>query len=218
MILINLLPPELRKRAGGINPVAVSLAASAVVCLLLILMYVWVQVKIKNAKTLLEEKQAEVVQKTEEAAKVIAKEAQIAEFEAKRETLLALLGKKMYWAHTLDDFSNLLAGNWPGFVVRCMELTLAPKGGERKGETSYSFRIRLQLVGEDRVKSGDYVDGMFRTIKGSTFWNQDGFVGKPEATYFGDAPSWNSVLSKVIISFNLEFERVKSFTKPKAGG
>jgi hypothetical protein len=219
MILINLLPPELRKSGGGVNPVVVSIAAGASVCLLLFCFFAWVSwVKIPAARKLLAEK-AEVLRvKTEEAERVEAMRAQIAEFEALRTALLTQLSKKVYWAHTLDDFATLLAGDWQGYHVRCLELSAMPASGDRKGESANSFRVRLQLVGDERTKSGDYIKSFFHRITESTFWKQNGFVGKSEDTYFGENPVWNSELGKIVISFNLEFQRVKSINKPKAGG
>ena len=39
MILINLLPPELRKRTGGVSPIFISIVAGGGSCLLLLLLW-----------------------------------------------------------------------------------------------------------------------------------------------------------------------------------
>ncbi|MBA2482631.1 MAG: hypothetical protein H0V44_18365 [Planctomycetes bacterium] len=219
MILINLLPPELRKSGGGVNPLVVTAAAGVSICLLLFCFFAWISwVKVPAAKRLLADKQDELVRKREEAEKVEAIRAQIVEFEARRTALLTQLGKKVYWAHTLDDFATLLAGDWKGFNVRCLDLSAMPTGGDRKGESANAFKVRLQLVGEERAKAGDYIKSFFHRITESTFWKQNGFVGKAEETYFQDKPVWNPSLNKVVIFFNLEFQRVKPINKPKAGG
>ncbi|MBA3707923.1 MAG: hypothetical protein H0W83_03770 [Planctomycetes bacterium] len=219
MILINLLPPELRKSASGINPIVVTIAAGASVCLLLLCFLGWIRfVKIPGAQKINDQKQAELITVREQADQVEQIRAQITEHLARRDALLNQLGKKVYWAHTLDDFVNLLGGNWPGFAVRCLDLTTAPIGGERKGESTNSFKVRLQVVGDERTKSGDYIKAFFHKVTDSTFWKQNGFLGKAEDTYYTDKPVWNPTLGKVIIFFNLEFQRVKSINKPKAGG
>jgi hypothetical protein len=220
MILINLLPPELRKRSTTYNPLVLVFAGEMLVCLLIFCFCCWIHFsKIKQAEALREAKQGELDTKTQTAAAILAKESQIAELEERQGKLRDLLGRKVYWAHTLDDFANLLSSDFPGFRVRCLGLDITPAAAARGAEAAnYSFRARFQVVGDDKTKAGEYIHTMFRTFAGSTFWKQDGFVGKPEDSYQGDRPVFNDRINKVIDSLNLEFKREKAKPKTKAGG
>lgn len=219
MILINLLPPELRKRSTAYNPLVLAGVAGGAACLLLLLLCAFVQFgAIPAAERLRDDKTTELAEKTALADVVRAKETLIADHQNALAILRGLLAKKVYWAHALDDFANLLATNFAGYTVRCLDLNIAPgtaKKGPDGGET-YAFRGRYQLVGDDRLKTGVYVKSLFASISASAFWKQHGFTGKPEDSYFGDTPTPNPEINKVVIPFNLEFERVRS--KPKAGG
>jgi len=220
MILINLLPPELRKRSTSYNPAALGWVAAMAACFLLFLFCGYVHwKKLPEAERIQEEKQTELDEKTKIAAEVLKKEEEITALKERKDKLNELIGRKVYWAHTLDDFANLLASDFPGgFHVRCLDLNISP-GAERRGEgPTYSFRGRYQMVGDDKQKMGEYLHAMFRTFGTSTFWKQDGFIGKPEDSYIGDRPTVNVTIGKAINSLNLEFQRAKPTAKPKAGG
>jgi len=221
MILINLLPPELRKRSTSYNPLAMAFAGGMAACLLLFLFCGWIHFsKIKQAEQIRDDKQTELDTKTAEANKVLAMEAKIAEAEERHNKLRELIGRKVYWAHTLDDFANLLASEFPGFRVRCVDLSIAPgaTAGRAAAEgPTYAFRGRYQLVGDDKNKVGEYLHSMFSSFGKSVFWKQDGFLGKPEDSYTGDHPTVDPTIGKAIDSLNLEFQRGKT-AKPKAGG
>jgi hypothetical protein len=219
MILINLLPPELRKRSTSYNPLAMAFAGGMAACLLLFLFAAWVHFgKLKQAEQIRDDKTAELETKTAAANKVLEKKAQIALLEERQNKLRELLGRKVYWAHTLDDFANLLASEFPGFHVRCTDLQVTPGAEKRGGDgPTYSFRGRYQLVGDDKTKVGEYLHSMFSSFGKSVFWKQDGFIGKPEDSYVGDHPTVDATIGKTIDTLNLEFQRGKS-AKPKAGG
>src|SRR5947209_5213367 len=105
MILINLLPPELRKRSTSYNPAALGFSAALAACLLLFLFCGWVHwKKLPEAVRIQEEKNDELTDKTAKAAIVQANEAKIAELKERKDKLQELIGRKVYWAHALDDF------------------------------------------------------------------------------------------------------------------
>src|SRR5882724_1428574 len=132
MILINLLPPELRKSASGYNPLVLAAIGEAVVCLLLAAFLGYLHFKkIPDAQGLLADKTAIQTEKTALAQLVLDDDAEIAKHEDTKTKLLELLARKVYWAHTLDDFANLLASNFPGFTMRCLDLSISPAAADR---------------------------------------------------------------------------------------
>src|SRR4051812_18347737 len=134
MILINLLPPELRKRSTTYNPLVLAFVGEMAVCLLIFCFCAWIHWgKIKEAERIRNAKQDELDAKSQQAQAVLEKETKIAEFQERLDKLHDLLGRKVYWAHTLDDFANLLASDFPGgFRVRCLGLDITPAGGDKK--------------------------------------------------------------------------------------
>lgn len=223
MILINLLPPELRRRRSGpgsFNPMYAGAAGVGVLALLMAGSWMWLkfsrlpyaeQTKIDTEQTL--------AQKTAEAERVEQRRLVITEFKKRRDSLFALLNRKVYWAKTLDDFGNLLTGEWSldGFQVRSGELAIAELAGEQRKpgdpakkaeEVRCSFRWNYKIIG-DEDRSGDYVKSFFQTVEHGRFWSEHGFVGKPDATYGGDRPRWNKALQKVVVEGRLEWQRIR---------
>jgi hypothetical protein len=219
MILINLLPPELRRRHGGVSPMFMSVVGGGVAALLLVSLYAYVHWgRIPNALAIKAAKEDELAKKKAEAALVLALEAQIAEFKQRRNVIVGLLARKVYWARTIDDFATLLGGTWtvPGFDVRCLDLSISESGGgtaDRTGDgeamVSYNVSWKYKLVGKERQQAGDYIQSFFSTIKASPFWNQQGFTGKPEDSYKGDQPKQNADIQRVVIEGPLQWQRVK---------
>lgn len=220
MILINLLPPELRRRHGGVSPVFLSLVGGGCVCLLLVLLFAWIQFsRLPNARAEFESKTEDLRVKTAKAEEVRQLEAQIAQYKDRRNKIVSLLAHKVYWAHTLDEFANLLNGPWttPNFDVRCQELTIsegAGGGGDRRGgggETvAFAVNWKYKLIGKERSLAGDYINSFFNTIKASKLWTEHGFTGKPEDSYRGDVPRMNAAIQRVVIEGNLDWQRVKT--------
>jgi hypothetical protein len=226
MILINLLPPEMRKKQGAANPLAYAIAACYLVALIPVGTWVWLKYsRLPNAESVLAERNSELEQKTTEAAAVEALEAQIVQFEAHRDTIVGLLARKVYWARAFDEFVNHLnapAGTpWQGFEVSCTQLTIQPapvrdKAGKKEDSVAVGFQGRYKLVGLERDKAGDYVRDFFLTTEASKFWSGMGFVGKPELTYRGDTPDWKSPINRVAVEFTLDWVRVKSIATGKS--
>lgn len=227
MILINLLPPELRKRAAtGISPVFAGAVGGGLAVLLAITAFVWLQFfRLPAAEHERAERTTELAEKTAQADRVLALEAQIVEYEKRRDSILALINRKVYWARTVDEFASLLTGQWSvdGFRVSAQDLTFAELASDPKksDEVRCSYRWRYKLLG-DEDRSGDYINSFFNTIQRSRFWTEHGFVAKPDSGYIGDRPRWNTELQKVIVEGNLDWVRVKiaakSGAKPVAQG
>lgn len=230
MILINLLPPELRRRRStSLNPMFAGTVGGGLLVLLAIGGYGWLKFsRMPYAEAELARLQTDLAEKTAKADAVLKREAIIVEFEKRRDNILALINRKVYWARTIDDFANLLAGQWSidGFHVRAQELTISemsdrpnPGAAGKKGATDvrYSFKWRYKILG-DEDRSGDYINSFFKTVEHGRFWSENGFVGKPEERYDGDRPRWNGDLQKVVVEGNLDWQRLKLAAKPAAPG
>lgn len=231
MILINLLPPELRRsRSSGVNPVMLAAAAGVAIVLGLAGTWAWIEFgRIRAAQELLVQREGELVEATARADKVKAIDVQIAAFEKLHQTITGLITRKVFWARTLDDFANLLAqsgdNRWTmeGYEVRCTGLTITPagavvaaRGAKTGGETvSFSFRGTFKIVGEQRDQAGDYARSFFQSVELSRFWRENGFVGRAEDPYRGDTPREIAVLNKVSTELPLEWRRVKIMASPQ---
>jgi hypothetical protein len=224
MILINLLPPELRRRNSGISPMFISVVAGGGLCLLLLVIYLYVQfIRIPASEALLRDKEAELVDKTNKANEVLELEKQIAEAKDRYQKIVGLMLKKVYWARTIDEFTTLLNGPWatPGFDVRCLDLSVnegTPPGDRRSTAAeavSYAVVWRYKLLGKERPLAGDYIKSFFETIKTSKFWSEQGFAGKPDESYLGDVPRMNTQIGRVVIEGTLTWNRVKEVKEPK---
>ncbi len=219
MILINLLPPELRRRQSGVSPTFISVVAGGGLCLLLMVVYLYVQfVRIPSSETLLSDKKVELENKTKQALEVLELEKQIADARERRQKIVGLMLRKVYWARTMDEFTTLLNGPWtaPGFDVRCLDFAVnegtAP--GDRRsagGPDTVNYQVvwRYKLLGKERPLAGDYIKSFFETINTSKFWSEQGFIEKPDKTYQGDRPTMNAQIGRVIIEGALTWNRVK---------
>ena len=230
MILINLLPPELRRsRSSGVNPVMLAAAAGVAIVLGLAGTWAWIEFgRIRAAQDLLVQREGELVEATARADKVKAIDVQIAAFEKLHQTITGLITRKVFWARTLDDFANLLAqsgdNRWTkeGYEVRCTGLTIAPAGvvaaarGAKSGDSvSFTFRGTFKIVGDQRDQAGDYARSFFQSVELSRFWRENGFVGRAEDPYRGDTPREIAVLNKVSTDLPLEWRRVKILPSPQ---
>ncbi len=227
MILINLLPPELRKRQSGVSPMFLSMAAGGGVCALLLLLWLYIIVlRIPNADRLIVEKTAELKRKTAEAEEVLKLEKQIAEQKDRYDQIVGMMSRKVYWARTVDDFTNLLNGPFtiPNFDVRCLELTISEaaavpgnrrttgaqaRTGDAPVSVAYNVSWRYKLLGKERQLAGDYINSFFATVEASKFWKDHGFADRPEKTYRGDTPRENKDINRVIIEGDLDWQRIK---------
>ena len=217
MILINLLPPELRKRRAEFqfNPIMAGGIGGLAVAALALVGFLWLKSELTRANNLLADLNVELETKTAQAKVVQERQALIAQFESRRDTLFSLLGRKLYWARTIDDFSKQLTGEWsqPGFKVSAGDLTISDIPTEKRAggpeEVRASFRWRYKIVGDENQKSGDYINSFFKTIERGEFWAKQGFISKPDDRYDGDRPRWNATIKKVIVEGGVDWQRVK---------
>jgi hypothetical protein len=218
MILINLLPPELRRTRHQADPVVYGLAAAMAASLLPVALWAWIHYsRIPAAQALLGSTTAELDVKAAEAKRVEDERAKIAEFIKHRDLIVGLLARKVYWARTIDDFANHLTGTWQGlgFEMSCTELQIAATTpladvGKKKGDQiAYSFRGRFKIVGDVKEKAGDHINAFFDRTERSAFWRTHGFQEKPEKTYRGDTPEWREGIERETVEFTLDWIRQK---------
>lgn len=234
MILINLLPPELRKaRRSGVNPVWLAAAAGLLICLGLAGTWAWIRYsRIPAAEQQLAELDTKLQEATAKADQVLKVEQEITAFETLYTKLTGLITRKVFWARTLDDFANLLSqkhdSRWSmeGYDVRCTSLTItagAGVGAQRRGgggagdSVSYDFRVSLKIYGDEADKAGDYVRSFFQSIDLSRFWRENGFVGMSEEPYKNDAPVWRDNISRVVIDMPMMWRRTKVIGTDQGG-
>ncbi len=222
MILINLLPPELRRNRSSVNPAMAALAAGAAVCVLLGALLLWVHLRVGHARIELDAAVAILEEKTKLAKEVQARKDEITRAMEHRQTVLTLLARKVYWARTIDDFATHLATRWPGFEVCCTDLSIKPvvqkavKGAKPTAEMiTYDFTARYRLVGEEKDRAGDYVRKFLDDTEVSAFWTGHGFSDKPDKTYLGDVPQWLPDVSRVTVDCTMKFERRKEVVVAK---
>lgn len=216
MILINLLPPEMRKRKVQIqfNPLMAGLAACILLNVLMIGGFFWLKHRKKYADELLVTRQAELAVATQKADAVRAMEAEIAAYRTRRDYILGLLNRKVFWAKTLDDFSNFLTQPFESYQVCTQSLTVTERAvakGRQGGadEVTYGFVWRYKILGLESQKSGTYINDFFAKMQQSQFWGEYGFQGKPEDRYWGDRPRFNDDIGRVVIEGDLDWQRLK---------
>lgn len=245
MILINLLPPELRKRKLQLqfNPMLAGLAACLLVVLGMLGGYLWLKQRNAAAEDLLTQRQTELADATRRAEEVKAMEKEIDRYKERRDYILSLLNRKMFWAKTFDDFATFLNQSFDGFQVCVQSVVVADQGqagparpapaarGGARGaaapeQVSYSLTWRYKIIGAELQMSGTYLNILLSTLNDSVFWQEFGFAGKPEDKYFGDRPKWNSDIERVIVEGDLNWLRVKQAepvaaarpARPRTGG
>jgi len=228
VILINLLPPELRKRRGGVSPVFLSIVVGGAANAAAIGFWVWIAYfRIPAAQQLQAKLTQDELDKGKQAAVVTAMEQEIVNNQARRDTIVGLTARKVYWARTMDDFAQTMDGPWinqSGFEVCISDLSFREGVGtsgraNEAQEIVFDFRIRYKIVGASLVESGQYVKSFYSTIEKSPFWINYGFQGKPEEGYTGDTPRWNSTIGRVMVELPADWRRVQVLTKkPRAGG
>jgi len=214
MIRINLLPAELRRRkTSEFNPDSLILVAGVMLVLLVGGCWAWLHyIRIPHAQKVLVDKTDELRLKKEEADKVRQMEAKIKDFEDKVKALEGLIGKKVYWAETLNDLAELIdADDWTigegddhrtDLRVACRSLTLKEQaagggrgrnsGATKSDELLWDIDLEFQLVGTSLEKRDDYLKAFYHTLRHSDFWSDNDIWARypdtqdPQYFYKGD--------------------------------
>jgi hypothetical protein len=224
MILINLLPPELRKKRGGggsSNPLLLPIAAVWILPLAAAGLWLYLDyVRLPQSVQILADKTAELADKTALAKTVTDKKEKIAAAQAQLDTIENLVGQKLYWAPVLDDFATHLTTSWTDFEISCTSFSIQPASaaqpGSNKKEAPQSvLRGTYRLLGKDFTKSGDYIRSFFAQTQVSPFWMNHGFVGRSEASYNGDTPRWIAEIERAGIELNIDWTRSKPVASDK---
>lgn len=225
MILINLLPPELRKRQVGIDPAVISLVVTGVAALLLLSLWAYIRLdRIPAAKNELAAATKQVEDYKLKIKEIEDKKKKIAEIEKQSQVVMQLLANKQFWARTLDEFANMLSRDWnvPGFEASCTDISFGAaksSGGAQRSRVGgggggpevalFSFTAKFKLLGSRFDEGGDYIQAFFHHIENSQFWQRGGFQGKPEATYRSDSKNWIEDIKRLQIDMPLDFVRAK---------
>jgi hypothetical protein len=221
MILINLLPPELRKRRAGIPPIAISIVAGGLAAL--VMLGFWAHVRyerIPAAQDAIKRKDQELKTAKEAVAALNKMKDQITQIKAQAKIVTDLIGRKQYWARTLDEFNAMLSTHWnrQGFEASAADITFGPErgggGGSRRPGASapqavFSFKTRFKLIGNQYAEVGDYINEFFKHIAASDFWVRGNFLDKPDRTYRSFSKNWREDIGKVVVDMPLEFVRAK---------
>lgn len=186
MIRINLLPVGLRKRqrvgggGGGITldiPIAL---VGAVIVLLAAGFWAWVKWdRIPRAQKELARVTALCDAAEAQAKKVDQVKEQIAKFEEKVNFLASLIGRRVKWAHTLDDFCTLLGTDgWP--AISAPTVAAGPEGAvaitEASDADTHALRVscrKLSLKEEGDSGGRTRGGGSTAAAKASVLWSID---------------------------------------------
>ena len=224
MIIINVLPPEYRRRDIGVNPITLSIAAAVAVNVIVALLWVYVQfLCIPYAEGVREQRTNDKSMAQLEAKKVDDIEAEIAKQEGVKQALFNLLNKKVYWAQTLNDFVGVLGNpnnklNTGEFRVSVDSLKISEVkaqttgrrkkvGAEENTGRIFNYEWRVQVVSNDPMKSNANIRAFFEVFESDKFWFKHNFDGKPDVTYGGSAVKWEEDVERGVSVFNLKWRR-----------
>jgi hypothetical protein len=224
MILINVLPPEFRKRDTGVSPVFLAVLIGVLLNLGLISAMGYVRyIRIPYAEAHLSDRQDELTIKKAEEAQVRKIEQTIQSAKTRRDTLFNLLGQKVFQSRPLNDFVSLLTAEsytQPGFMVSVSRLTITPSSGNRPQRGTRNKQNQgpelqevtwdwsFKIVGEQEDMAGNYIKSFFQTVANSEFWTLNQFTGHPAKSYTGDAPEFNEAIERVVVNHQLQWQRV----------
>lgn len=224
MIRINLLPSELRKGQRSVNPHVLGIGASAAAALFMAGLWAWVHwSSLPGAGAAVDAYKVTLDEKTKAAAEVEELEKVIAVIKDQRDSVLALIDRKVLWAKTLDDLADLVASGFNannGFSVRISELSISPLAAaaaargpaaarDKSEKVEFSLKLRFKLIGAQLNQSGNYIENFFTTVERSAWWRENGFIRRVEDKYKGDDPQWKDKIQRVTIEMPLEFTRQK---------
>ena len=224
MIIINVLPPEYRRRDIGVNPITLSIAGAIAVNVIVALLWAYIQLLcIPYAEGVRDQRTSEKATAQAEAKKVDDLEAEIRKQEGVKQALFNLLNKKVYWAQTLNDFVGVLGNpnnklNTGDFRVSVDSLKIAevqvqanarrraPKAEENAGRI-FTFSWKAQIVSSDTMKANANIRSFFEIFESDKFWFRHNFDGKPDVTYGGSSVKWEEDVARGVSSFDLKWRR-----------
>ncbi|NRA39312.1 MAG: hypothetical protein HRU15_14295 [Planctomycetes bacterium] len=230
MIIINVLPPEYRRRDIGINPITLSIAGAAFVNVIILML--WAYIQFLSIPAALDEKVIATADRDRwkiEAEKVKKVDEQITKAEKRFGELADLLNKKVYWAKTLSDFINIIATddrlNSTHFQISIDSLAIkelsssgrAPRGKKKstapQGRT-FNFDWKVRIVGSNRADMGAHTHTLFTVFETSDFWGPEAssFMDLPDKSFKGSKITVNEKIDKAVTSFDLKWKR---FVEPE---
>ena len=227
LIIINVLPPEYRRRDIGVNPITLSIAGAVVVNLIVALLWAYIAlVSIPHAEKVRQEREATKADYTAKAKLVDEKLKKIQDQKNVKAVLDNLLNKKVYWAKTLDGFANMLSalntqGSKGEFWVSADSLKISEviqqnTGGRRpraKAKTPeitsrvFNFDWKVQVVSKDPMKPLANLRTFFSRFEGSDFWFENKFVGDPDGTDTGSSHKLQEDVNLTVSVFDLKWKR-----------
>lgn len=225
MIIINVLPPEYRRRDIGINPITISIAGAALVNFIVVLVWLYIAfISIPAAEKERSDREAVKNRVAAEAAKVDKIEGKITAQLKVRKTLIDLLNKKVYWAKTLNDFVNVLTEpsnplNSSGFEVsvESFEITETQKQqvrtrGKKQSDAdsgrSFDFEWKALVLTDNPQAIPEHIRTFFFVFESSDFWIKHGFKNQPDKSYTGNKIEVKEEVGKAIAIFDLTWNRI----------
>ncbi len=223
MIIINVLPPEYRRRDIGINPITLSIAGAALVNVIVLLLWAYINLlSIPNAEAVRDQKVVERNAAEKKAKEVDKVEAEIAKQKAVQDTLESLLNKKVYWAKTLNDFVNVISDpnnrlNNGNFKVSVDSISIkeAKSTSSRTKRSStpaiegrtFEFEWKVQVVSEDAMQVNANVRTFFQVFEVSDFWIKHKFKDQPDMNYGGHKVQAQKDVDRSVAKFGLTWGR-----------
>ncbi len=224
MIIINVLPPEYRRRDIGVNPITLSIGGAALVNFFILLIWAYIAfLSIPHAETIKERltnDRATAEKKAKEVDEVVK---QIEEQLQVRKVLVDLLNKKVYWAKTINDFVTVLTDpsnrlNTGGFEVSIESFSIAEAKtegvaarGKKKSVTptgrTFDVTWTPQIMSTNAMKMNANIRTFFDVFEQSEFWTEHSFSDQPDKTYPGARVEVKDELGRSVAMFPLVWKR-----------
>lgn len=234
LIIINVLPPEYRRRDIGVNPITLSIAGAAFVNVIILLLWAYIQlVSIPHALDVKDVAAADRAEWKAKAEKVKEIDKDIVKAERRFGELITLLNKKVYWAKTLSEFVTVLSTderlNTDAFQVSIDSLEIkevrssgrTPRGKKKKKAQPariFNFDWTARIVGLDRETLGAHPHTMFTVFETSDFWGRltaKKFMDQPDTSYDNFKIQVNEKIGKAVTSVKMQWKRISIPEDPK---
>jgi hypothetical protein len=225
LIIINVLPPEYRRRDIGINPITLSLAGAALVNFIVVLIWAYIALLSIPAAEVKKEEMISKKNVVQEKANQVDKiDGEIKDNRAIKQVLVDLLNKKVYWAKTINDFVGVLSNqsnalNSSGFEVSVESFKIAETKqevarttrGKAEADTSgrsFDFEWKPLIMTDKPEFMGENVRTFFSVFETSDFYLKHGFKDKPDKTYSGVNVNIEEDVAKSVAIFSLQWNRI----------